>query len=359
MKQFDKDGDGLLNKEERQAARESIKKERESMQGQRGFGFRGGPGGPGGFGPTTRPAGGPTTRPGGPGMGMQRGGMFGPPPGFGGPGGNREPGKPGPKVSPEQVKSYSNAPFYEPTVLRTLFLEFADADWEAEMVDFYHTDVAVPATLMVDGKKDPNVGVNFRGNTSFMMAGTGSKRSLKLSLDYADSKQQLGGYKSIELLNSAEDPTFLHTILYLEISRHYIAVPKANLVKVVINGESWGIYVNTQPFDKQFAKESFGSKKGDRWKVPVNFRGDSGLAYIGDDIEQYKRRYEMKSDGDEKAWKALVALCRTLKETPVEQLEEALKPMLDVDGALWYLAIDNTLINNDGFWTRASDYGLF
>ena len=27
--------------------------------------------------------------------------------------------------------------------------------------------------------------------------------------------------------------------------------------------------------------------------------------------------------------------------------------MLDIDGVLWFLAIDNALINNDGYWTRA------
>src|SRR5207248_264234 len=45
VKQFDKDGDGRLNREERQAARAFLKKERASGRG--GFG----PGGRGGFGP--------------------------------------------------------------------------------------------------------------------------------------------------------------------------------------------------------------------------------------------------------------------------------------------------------------------
>ena len=26
---------------------------------------------------------------------------------------------------------------------------------------------------------------------------------------------------------------------------------------------------------------------------------------------------------------------------------------------LWFLALDNALINNDGYWTRASDYSLY
>src|SRR5262249_50821532 len=116
---FDKDGDGRLNKDERAAARESLKTDA----------ARGGPGGPGG----------------------RRGG-FGPPGGLGGRG-NREPAKPGPHVAPEEVAAVRDAPLYDPAVLRTLFFEFENADWEAELADFHNTDVEVPATLIVDGQK--------------------------------------------------------------------------------------------------------------------------------------------------------------------------------------------------------------
>jgi hypothetical protein len=40
-------------------------------------------------------------------------------------------------------------------------------------------------------------------------------------------------------------------------------------------------------------------------------------------------------------------------------LEAALKPLLDVDQTLWFLALDVALINNDGYWVRASDYSIY
>jgi CotH protein len=33
--------------------------------------------------------------------------------------------------------------------------------------------------------------------------------------------------------------------------------------------------------------------------------------------------------------------------------------MLDIDGALRFLALETTLINNDGYWIRASDYSIY
>ena len=281
-----------------------------------------------------------------------------PPPQFGGRG-NREPAKPGPRVAPADVKTYPDAPLYEPTVLRTLFLDFESGEWEAELDDFKNTDVDVPAKLTVDGKTYPNVGVHFRGASSLGMVPAGYKRSLNVSLDHMDPKQRLGGYKTLNLLNSNGDPTFLRAALYSHIVRQYTPAPKVNLVKVVINGESWGVYANQQQFDKHFVDDFYGGAKGVRWKVPGSPGGRGSLAYIGDNVEDYKRVYQMKSDDGEKAWRDLINLCRTLDQTPPEQLEKALEPILDVDGALWFLALENALMNSDGYWTRTSDYNIF
>lgn len=343
--QFDKDDDGRLNRAERQAAREFLKKDR-AAGGGRGFGFGPPGGGPGG-GPRGRGPGGPGFGPGGPG---------------GGPGGfgrGDEPPKPGPKLTPDDVKPIADSNLYEATVLRTLFLEFEDEDWEAELADFNNTDVEVPATVTVDGKKYSNVGVHFRGMSSFMAVGAGSKRSLNLSFDFVDEKQRLYGYKTLNLLNSHEDPTFLHTVLYLNVARHYIAAPKANFVKLAINGESWGVYVNAQQFNKEFVTENFETTKGARWKVQGSPGGRGGLEYLGENLDAYKARYSLKTKDSEKDWKALAKLCKVLNDTPPDQLEEALEPILDVDGALWFLALENALINSDGYWIRASDFCIY
>ncbi|MEO2091773.1 MAG: CotH kinase family protein, partial [Gemmataceae bacterium] len=323
VKEFDKNGDGWLNAEERAAAREEAKK-----GGGRGFG------GPGGRGP------------GGPGG-----------PGFG----RGEAGKPGPQVSVGDAKVYPKSEAFDPAVLRTLFFEFENKDWEQELQDFHGTDVNVPATLTVDGKTYKSVGISFRGMSSYMGVPAGSKRSLNVSLDLADHKQRWHEQKTLNLLNAHEDPTFLNTVLYSHIANRYIPAPKANLVKVVINGESWGVYTSVQQFDKEFLKENFKTTKGTRWKVKGSPGGQGGLEYLGDKIDDYKRRYDMKTgDGtDEKAWKALVHFCKVLNTTPADQLEEALRPICDVDGLLWFLALDVSLINCDGYWIRSSDYSIY
>ena len=321
--QFDKDKDGRLNAAERAEARKFLAENPGGGRG--GFGGRGGPGG-----------------------------------GRGGFGGGGEAPKPGPKVEKGDVKNVPGKDLYELKALRTLFLDFENkGDWEKELEEFHGTDVEVPCSLTVDGKSYSDVGVHFRGMSSYMGVRAGSKRSLNLSMDYADTKQRLYGSKTLNLLNGHDDGSFMDAVLYSQMARQHTAAPKANFVKVVINGEYWGVYTNVQQFDKEFVKENFKTDKGTRWKVRGSPGGRGGLEYFGEKVEDYKRIYEIKTKDDPKAWKALINFCKVLNTTPADKLEAALTPLIDIDSLLWFLAYDIATINCDGYWIRSSDYSIF
>jgi hypothetical protein len=309
--QFDKDGDKRLNSAERHAALE----------------YRKASGGGGG----------------------RRGGF----------GMAAEPVTPGPKLAKSAAKTFpASVPFYDAMTLRTLFFDFEDADWEDQLMAFKDTDVEVPATLTVDGKSYPQTDVQFRGMSSFMMVPEGRKHSLNVTLDNANKDQNVLGYSSLNLLNAHEDPTLLRSVLFLDAARDYLPAAKGNFVRVVINGESWGIFSNVQQVDKTFLDEWFKTKDGTRWKVPGSPGGRGGLEYWTDPA-QYKRTFEIKGKDSQKAWDALINLTRVLNTTPPDRLEAALAPILDIDGALKFLALDNTFVNNDGYWVRASDYNIY
>jgi hypothetical protein len=315
--QFDTDKDGRLNTAERQAALEWL-----STQGG---------GGRGGFG---------------------RGG---------GRGGNRPPATPGvPLTSADVTQFPSSVPLYDAGTLRTFFIEFENPDWEAELVAFNNTDVDVPARVTVDGKAYPGVGIHFRGNSSFGV-GNGYKRSLNLSFDFINEDQNLLGYRTLNFLNANEDPTMMRTVLSMHIARQYIPAPKANFVRVVINGENWGIYAHAQQFNKEWADDNFKTTKGDaRWKVPQGGGGGiGGFRYMGDDPAAYRNTFEIKSKDDAASWNALINLARVLDTTPTAQLEAALAPILDIDGYLKFLALDNVMASGDGFYARTADYSLY
>jgi spore coat protein CotH len=347
---FDADGNGWLNVTERAAARAWLESSRAA----------------GGTNPASgmprdeaRSGGAP---PAGPPPGAAQGGAGGAaPPPVRRAGRPLAPSSPGARLTSADVRSYpADVPLYDAGALRTLFIEFENrTDWEAEVAAFDGTDVEVPATITVDGTAYDGVGVRFRGASSFRMVPAGSKRSLNLGFDFVHEGQALGGYRTLNLLNAYSDPTFVRALLYSAIARDYLPAPKANYVRVVINGESWGVYVNAQQFNRDFLQEFYGAPGGARWKVPGSPNGRGGMEYLGEDVDAYRRLYEIRSRDDPARWADLIGLFRVLNETPVDRLEAALAPILDVDGALRFLAVEAALVNTDGFWSRASDYNIY
>lgn len=316
VEMFDTDGDGVLDAKERDAARAAIGTTQSSRRG-----------------------------------GWPRRSPFG--------GGDQTSGYPGISLGQDDVRIYGDEDLYDPAVLRTIFLEFENEDWEQELEAFYNTDVEVPAAVTVDRKVYPNVGVHFRGQSSYRFASTGSKRSLNLSFDFIDDDQRLLTYKTLNLLNANGDSTFLRAVYYSRVARAYIPAPRINFVRVVINGENWGIYLNAQQFNKDFARDWFGTTKGARWKVPGSPNGGGSMDYFGENIDTYRALYEIRSKDKEESWRDLLEMFRVLNETPADDLVAELSPLLDIDGVLRFLALDIALVNSDGYWTRGSDYSIY
>lgn len=315
VRDFDRDGNGWLNLEERTEARARVTEIRAARRAARGL--------------PTPPA--PAAPP---------------------------PPVPGRRLTPADVPSLAGTPLYDERGIRTIFLEFEHDTWEEELEAFYHTDVELPATMRVDGKTYANVGIQFRGNSSFGSVSRGRKRSLSVTMDHVDAKQQLEGYRALTLLNSFSDPTFLRSVLYLDLARQYLPALKVNYVRVVINGESWGVYVNQQRYTKDFLREAFGTEAGTRFKSSNRSRFGS-FSYLGDSVAEYRKWYEIQGPDRDALWSPLMNVTRVLAQTPPDRLKAAIEPILNVDGALRYLALDMVVMSGDGYWLWGSDFNLY
>ena len=246
---------------------------------------------------------------------------------------------------------------YDAQTLRTLYLRFHHEDWSKQMDAFYRTDIEVPAELIVDGKVYPEVGVHFRGTSSYFTVRS-DKKSFNIAVDYGKDGQRLYGYKTLNLLNGHVDASFLREVLYNRIARDYIPAMKTNLVKLVINGENWGVYINLQQYNKDFLAEQFGTKGGVRWKVGPGRGG--ALTYAGDDPTTYQETYQLKTNNVEDPWQDLVALCKMLDETTSDaELVENLPALLNIDQVLWQLAVSNVFMDDDGYIHKGGDYTIY
>ena len=309
--------------------------------------------------------------------------------------------------------------FYDAEVLRTIEITFPSNNFwsQLEQVSLVD-DQYLTGDMTVDGIVYEGVGVRWRGNTSQRNAG--EKRSFKIAVDHTDSSLDVYGYQTVKLNNAAGDPSFLREALYSQTCKKYGPAPTANHVKLVLNGQNWGVYVNVQQFNKDFLDQWYDSTKGNRWKansgrgtgggnnggggrpprpprpprpaqnvqpvaVPAGgviqpdgagagqglpplgscggggflTRGDGALTWLGANQGPYQNSYELKSDDQENPWTALVDFCDAFNNSSDAEFENLVHDILDVDATLWQIALENAFADDDGYIHKGLDYTIY
>jgi CotH kinase protein/Lamin Tail Domain/Secretion system C-terminal sorting domain len=254
--------------------------------------------------------------------------------------------------------------FYDETKVQRVDLTFAQADYWAQMTANYASKTDIPATMTYNGKTYPNVGVRFRGNTSYQRVTT-QKKSFSVTMDFQDPQQDVNGYETLHFNNAFEDASMMREVLYLSFNRRHIPAAKGSFINLFINGQSWGLYPNIQALNGQFMKEWFLSNNGTRWRAeraggvggPGGFgAGTSTLNFLGTDTATYKPNYTLKNTEKVNPWTDLVKACEALN-TPVE---DDLKKVFDTDRALWFVAHEIIFGDDDSYVNKGGqDYYVF
>ncbi|MFI4916749.1 MAG: CotH kinase family protein [Phycisphaerales bacterium JB060] len=243
---------------------------------------------------------------------------------------------------------------YDIETLRTFRLSFHDADWEQRLRDNYFSETLIGADLEVDGETYPNVGVRIRGNTSYTALPAGSQKfSLKIDVDWMED-QKVMGYDNLNLNNGFRDPTFCREVAYNNYVAQFIPNPRANHVLVELNGQNWGVYVNTQQPDKDMLEDWFADDDGVRIKCANNPFGP-GLQYRGTSPFQY-RDYEIQNDGglaDPLA--TLIEVCDAVTNWPLGEWE-TIDTVFAIDPSAWSVALENLLTDDDSYSNKGCDF---
>jgi len=252
--------------------------------------------------------------------------------------------------------------FYDWNVIHDIRITFEQPNWD-KMLDslkMLNAGGRLTALVEIDGKKFPDVGVRYKGNSSYFNVRKSSHTKLPFNLNsnHVHLDQFFHGkIETLKLSNVFRDPSFLREVLSYEIARKYMPAPRANFARVFVNGQYLGLYNSTESVEEDFLTDYFGEKSGilvkcdpEEWGTTIKPgcpEGDkASLMYIGDDPDCYRTFYEMKSDS---GWDQLILLTKILNQQP-ERIEE----ILDVDMALWMLAFNMVLLNFDSYTGRLS-----
>ena len=245
--------------------------------------------------------------------------------------------------------------FYDINTIQTIEIEFAETNWDAlldteKAGDNNYTEAT---SVTINGTEYLSVGVKYKGNSSY--SANQVKNPFHIELDtYVD--QDYNGYKDIKLANVMFDPSFVRETVAYNIVNKYMVAPKANYANVYVNGTLIGLYTNTEAITKTFVNKHFNTNDNAFFSCspPAGAGPQStdlpSLEYLGTNVSSYDEAYEIKSDDDTDAsvaeahWADLIELTNVLSND-VSNIEN----VIDVDMAIWMLALNNVLVNLDSY----------
>ncbi len=269
--------------------------------------------------------------------------------------------------------------FYDESQLHTIELIFDEANYWTLLTNNYQSGTDLGAVMVLNGDTlEHEVGVRFKGQTSYSMNQNSQKKSFNITLDFADPDQDIDGYETLNLNNCFQDPSFIREMIYLHQSRNHNQSLKANYVNLYINGQYWGPYPSVQALDNKFIREWFLSSDGTRWRALKTIGGGGGPGGGGGtggpfgtgysslnwlnttDTAEYKKYYTLKKANKTNPWDDLVKVCDKLNNTPSASLEDTIKNYMDLDRTLWFLATEIAFADDDGYVNKGGmDYFLY
>ena len=241
--------------------------------------------------------------------------------------------------------------------LRTIDLEFYMQDYHSYLVNawFYNPSERIPARLILNGVLYDSVGVRYKGNSTFCLPNDvfSPKVPYNIDMNYFVGGQKLLDYKKVKLANAWMDATFVKQIVSSNIYRRYLPTGESNLVRLNVQGNYVGLYVNDESINKQFLDKHFDEKSGplfkcdniDRFCDTANAPSamPPNLYYMGDDSTSYYNSYDIKSDY---GWKEFINLMKTI-DLDFQNIDS----VLNVDRTLWAFAANQVIANLDCYNT--------
>ncbi len=203
-----------------------------------------------------------------------------------------------------------------------------------------------------------NVGFRLRGNTSRYA----QKKSFKISFNTFVQGRQWKGLEKLNLNGEHNDPTVSRSKLCWDLLRDIgVPAPRANHVRLYINGAYYGVYANVEHIDEEFVDSRFGNKNGNLYKC----LWPADLHYLGDDPDKYKygsgdrRAYELITNTQEDDYSDLAHFIDILNSTPTEDLKCNLESVFNMETYINAMAFDILSGNWDGPLFNKNNFYLY
>lgn len=252
----------------------------------------------------------------------------------------------------------SSAVLFDDGSVRTYALSFYDTAWQTRMEANWKADTGwVPArfsdgTLVLD-----SVGVRYKGNSSYTLAGNSPKKPFKIK--FSEFKAQTYyGVKVLNFSNVIGDPSFLREKISYDIASRFLPTPRAAFAVLKVDSVRIGLYTQVEDPDKAMLKRWYASAGGNLFKA-----GDDGasLAWKGSVASVYGDSgwYDLKTNTSANNWNGFVGFLDFLNNSTDSVFCADFPGFLDADNATKALAFNMVFSNFDSYTGSGRNYYLY
>lgn len=254
-----------------------------------------------------------------------------------------------------QLKAQTNGNvFFAQPIVHDIQMTFAQSFYWDSLVAYMPLGQYLKGNITVDGVVYSNVGIKFKGNSSYSNPST--KKPFKVDMNEFVSGQDVDGLKKFNLNNGFKDPSFMREKMALDFyNEHGLAAPRCSYTKVTINGVYWGLYMFVEEADANgFLKAHFGNNEGNMFKGDPS--GD--LKWMGATPSTYYTKYELKTNQIVNDWSDLVNFIDNINNSGTN-FHDSLETVFNTTSFIKEWAALNMFVNLDSYIGSGHNYFIY
>jgi len=223
--------------------------------------------------------------------------------------------------------------------------------------DSLYSDYHFPATFYyysaAHNDTIQNVGFRVRGNTSR----NAHKKAFKVSFNEYTQGKKFKGIEKMNLIGQHNDPSLLRYWMSLTtLTNNNLISSRSSYVKLYINGQYKGVYLNVEHIDDEFLQKRFiGDDQGNlykcTWGADLNYQGGNQSLYYG--------AYELKTNKAANDYSELIQFIQTLNSISDADFPCFIEDNFEVELYLQTLAAEIIIGHWDGYAFNKNNYYLY
>ncbi len=230
---------------------------------------------------------------------------------------------------------------------------FDSLTYYKDLADQTGVEKYIAADVIINNDTMNNVGIRFRGNSSYSHPGT--KKPIQLDFNEFVSGQKYDDMKKLNLNNSYLDPSQIREKLFMDMLREYdVAAPRMTFSAVYFNGAYVGLYKAVEPVNKQFLEAYYTNDNGNLYKCEPN----TPLTWEGNNQTFYYDNAELKTNESTNDWSDFIDLIDQINNSG-NNFENDVTSVFNMDDYIKAWAMNMVLGNLDSYMYLPHNYYLY